>query len=265
MSLTNPKTVVTEERLSEFYTGILPYLGGMPEVLANKFSKSDIYSTSEKMIGQWIDGKPIYQKTVTGVMPNCTTTGTAVTDFLQYSSCGISNVSRVIGAYGFVYNDGTNVYRPFGMQASDGGFVSVIPHSTYADLINAQPGLSGKTAYITLQYTKTTDSAVEIGSDTDYSTTEKIVGTWIDGKPLYQCTYIATAKSDGTLFTFPNTYEICNFFGIVGGGESLNCSYDSSHYVFTSIDPTNHLVFQKVAGYIGQTEYVTLQYTKTTD
>ena len=28
MSLTNPKSVVTEERLEEFYIGILPYLGG---------------------------------------------------------------------------------------------------------------------------------------------------------------------------------------------------------------------------------------------
>ena len=65
MSLTNPKDVVTEERLKDFYDGIYPYLGGMPEILANKFSRSDIYSTTEKIIGQWIDGKPLYQKIVT--------------------------------------------------------------------------------------------------------------------------------------------------------------------------------------------------------
>ena len=140
MSLTNPEKVVTEERLSEFYTAILPYLGGMPDILANKFSKGDLYSTDEKLIGRRDNGKPLYQRT-----------------------------------------------------------------------------------------------------------------------------YIVTAKADGTLFTFPETYEIYEFSGIVGGGEALNCSYDNSHYVFTSIDPANHLVYQKVAGYVGQIENVTLRFSKSTD
>ena len=73
MSLTNPNKVVTEERLSEFYTGIFPYLGGMPEMVANKFSKSDIYSSTEKMIGQWTDGKPLYQKTITATITQAMT------------------------------------------------------------------------------------------------------------------------------------------------------------------------------------------------
>ena len=66
MSLTNPNKVVTEQRLHDFYEELLPYLGGMPEVLANKFSKGDLYDTTEKMIGKWIDGKPpIHQQLVT--------------------------------------------------------------------------------------------------------------------------------------------------------------------------------------------------------
>ena len=64
MSLSNPKTVVTEERLNEYHQTILPYLGGMSDILANKFSRADLYSTDEKMIGRWIDGKPLYQKVI---------------------------------------------------------------------------------------------------------------------------------------------------------------------------------------------------------
>jgi hypothetical protein len=126
MPLTNPNKVVTEERLSEFYGQILPYMGGMPDVLANKFSKGDLYSTDEKMIGCWVDNRPLYQKTVA---------------------------------------TGGNV--PSG--------ATLIQRTT-------------QTGYDTILYTKTTDSPIAIGSDTDYSTDEKIVGTWIDGKLIWQNT-----------------------------------------------------------------------------
>ena len=65
MSVQNPERVVTKQDLADFYQCILPYLGGMPDILANKFSKGDMYSTDGKMIGQWIDGKPLYSKTKT--------------------------------------------------------------------------------------------------------------------------------------------------------------------------------------------------------
>ena len=49
-----------------------------------------------------------------------------------------------------------------------------------------------------LPFTKTTDSPIAIGSDTDYSTDEKIVGTWIDGKPLYQRVVIGTTGNSNS-------------------------------------------------------------------
>jgi hypothetical protein len=42
--------------------------------------------------------------------------------------------------------------------------------------------------YSTLKYTKTADTAISIGEATEYSTDEKVVGTWIDGKHVYQKT-----------------------------------------------------------------------------
>ena len=51
------------------------------------------------------------------------------------------------------------------------------------------------------QYTKVGDEPINIGTDTDYSTTEKVVGTWIDGKPIYQIVSSSPeAKTDGVLF-----------------------------------------------------------------
>ena len=93
MSLTNPNSLVTEERLNQFYGQILPYLGGMSEVLANKFSKSDLYSTDEKLIGVWIDGKPLYQKTYVINNPD-TTWGTNY----AHSDFGVTNIDYITKA-----------------------------------------------------------------------------------------------------------------------------------------------------------------------
>lgn len=172
MPLTNPNKVVTEERLSEFYGQILPYMGGMPDVLANKFSKSDIYSTEEKMIGVWTDGKPIYQKTWVNLNISCayntwvtimTTSETPNIDKLLFSYVVDSSI-LVIPCIE-IRIDGTN----FKAQ-------------------NTMPSTTRKINYLTLRYTKTTDSPISIGVDTDYSTDEKIVGTWIDGSPVWQKT-----------------------------------------------------------------------------
>ena len=54
------------------------------------------YSTSEKLIGKWIDGKPLYQKIIYGNTPNVTTDGTNVTQTFDVSDenvdvCFIAN------------------------------------------------------------------------------------------------------------------------------------------------------------------------------
>lgn len=174
MSLQNPDNVVTEERLAEFYQQILPYLGGMPDVLANKFNRSDLYSTDEKLIGRWIDGKPLYQKSISG------TTGAMNAD----TSIGFisDSIETVVDIYGLVKraNDRWDtIGTPLSMSIQSNGNLYACP--TVA-------ALASRPCVATVCYTKTTDSAVEIGSDTDYSTTEKIIGTYINGKPIYQRT-----------------------------------------------------------------------------
>jgi hypothetical protein len=186
MPLTNPNKVVTEERLSEFYGQILPYMGGMPDVLANKFSKGDLYSTDEKMIGLNDDGKPLYQISYTGVLSGSYDTEKTLINntllpsnidigyidignsFVEYPTNGYRSSIFIWGSTAIaIWYNGTNI------QIKTTGFNST---------------LSGGKYRIVLRYTKTTDSAVSIGDANDYSTDEKIVGTWIDGKPIWQNT-----------------------------------------------------------------------------
>ena len=153
MSLTNPNKIVTEERLSEFYQDILPYLGGMPEILANKFSKGDLYSTDEKIIGVWTDGRPLYQRVVTGNSIN------ANDGWKQIASLGTNCV--IVRAESYIsddnirwipagYNTGIAFEHilNFANQTSTNGDYSVYTSGSM---------LKNKPVIAILQYTKTTD------------------------------------------------------------------------------------------------------------
>lgn len=55
-------------------------------------------------------------------------------------------------------------------------------------------------------------------SEHNYSTTEQVVGTWIDGKPLYQLTCVGGAVSAGQSVSVDLTdYSIDTFVGVDSG------------------------------------------------
>lgn len=191
--MTDPKQLVTKDDLHDFYGQILPYLGGMPQVLANKFSKGDLYDTSEKMIGKYINGKPLYQKTIDfGNLPNATS---------KAVSTGVTGLEKVVSLECFAYNtdDGWSISLPVCNPNDYTANISInfIDSENKINVLTARDR-SNMTAYATIKYTKTTDQAnsFNIGEATDYSTDEKIVGTWLSGEPLYQKT---------TTFTLPST------------------------------------------------------------
>lgn len=296
MSLTNPKTVVTEERLAEFYQGIFPYLGGMPEILANKFSKSDMYSTTEKMVGQWTDNKPLYQKTFTGNSPNA--------DFSQLEFATLPADAELFWITdAFLFASGSACVSANGMAYSAEVTKATVVFRCWISSVTKKIMMTvgaeayrNKPCYVTVLYTKTTDSAISIGNDTDYSTTEKIVGTWITGKPIYQKTLKITDLSSITS-TARNWYEVYTdssvsygMVNVIDAGtfivtEVNNVKYysDTDEYInegtpamYTSIRPevanaTGALTIRVLNS--GATPiytntavlYVTLQYTKTTD
>jgi len=110
-----------------------------------------------------------------------------------------------------------------------------------------------------------------------YSTTEQRVGTWIDGKPLYQKTFsysvgTQSAKATIPVGTLSNVDYIVSCTGICKRGNNLQYEqmsmYDSSAwFVYTSVTMSGTTATVNIVenGRSDATGYVTVQYTKTTD
>lgn len=120
----------------------------------------------------------------------------------------------------------------------------------------------------------TTDQNIE--DLTTYSTEEKVVGAWIDGKPLYEITLTGTKNAGADLIIDVSNLNIENFF-FAGGGLKSNAGigYELSRYepngawTRPQINDLGEFHFTTVEG-LGE-EYVSglviaiLRYTKTTD
>ena len=113
-----------------------------------KVEGKDVYSTAETMVGYWIDGKPLYQKTINfGSLPNATEKSIAH---------GVSNVDTIWLYDGFT-NNGT-IKAPISFAnsySSDVCYVFYIK-SNYI-ICRTGYNYSDYSAYVTIRYTKTTD------------------------------------------------------------------------------------------------------------
>lgn len=154
----------------------------------------DCYSMSEKIVGCWTDGKPLYEKTFdlgsdTDISYNSWTETTI--------SWQTISVERLVGAKGFTSSGGTFAGTLLASKKSNGNVEIQTPRNNYNLGVR----------YLTLQYTKTTDVA---GSGdwtpsgvpaVHYDTDEQIIGTWVDGKTLYQKTihYTGTINANTTV------------------------------------------------------------------
>ena len=236
-----------------------------------KIPREQIYSTTEKVVGCWTDGRPVYQKTINfGTLPNATT---------KAVNHSISNFGVLVSAKGAFWNSSKSSGAipfawPTSLVGSADNNVSCSVTTTQI-IIAAGSDMSQYTnSYVTLQYTKTTDSAnsFNYGDPNEYSTTEKIVGTWVDGKPLYQKTINfgalpnTTSKSVNHGVSNPSIKRI---FGYTTNGTSVA----TLPFVGTGSDSgSNNIAIYATATQIivealrdrsaYTTTYVTIQYTK---
>lgn len=114
--------------------------------------------------------------------------------------------------------------------------------------------------------------AEEINETATLSTTEKVVGTWIDGKPIYRKVLeVDLTNEHSTNTSVPHGISnLANFIRIDGilirssdaGWVSIN-SYSATSYRISVVGTTSNLNIQNV-GYVGNAKYI-LEYTKTTD
>lgn len=229
-----------------------------------------IYSETEREIGVWVDGKPLYEKTIN---VGTITTNTTVAH-------GIDNLDTIIDYSGFGKYAGTDkTVMPFQNPANGYGFGI----NTYdgTNLVVAKANSLGSNVldcYMTLRYTKTTDQA---GSGTwtpqgvpahHYSTSEQVVGTWIDGNTLYEKTVTFTApnsnaytsQSLGATFDYVTIIETS---AIKGSQVGKLCGAYNGNPVSDEwegfINSTNSTLDYRVgSSYYGANCYVTIRYTK---
>lgn len=232
-----------------------------------------IYSTTERVVGSYM-GKPLYQKTINfGALPN---------SVVKTVAHGISSLELVIDAIIMAKNgsSGINISIPYVNVANITYGCGFYVDSTNIAIQDASDLSAYDTCHVTIRYTKTTDtaSAVEYATPNDYSTSEKIVGTWVDGKPVYQRTVVVTSNFDTnttiscspeTLVSFDTirkeissgttTYETGNFYA---GSDDFFFGYggissDGKLYM-RAITLSTHLSRLQEVRY-------TIRYTKTTD
>lgn len=249
----------------------------------NKIQPSDIYSTTEKVVGKWTDGRPLYQKTFSGTLPTFTN-GTATTVDITTLATSI----KVVNMFGFAYKDSYQKRSLIDFDPDTKYGSSLFINSSQAVKLKCNwDAFSGHTYYVTIQYTKTSDStsSYNLANPTDYSTSEKEVGTWIDGKPLYQKTIaitLPTATTAGTAVSsdfaigvsvkncvYMNGWfnyeervlylnDLTNVSGSIG---FVRCQILTNSFT-TSADRNKVRVQNAIPVWSGCKGYVTIQYTK---
>ena len=227
-----------------------------------------IYSLEEREVGVFVDGKPLYQKTV--VLNNLSVTNNQWARTNE-SATGIETIVN-----GFLI-DNQSPSQTFQCDIGvDSGNIVVLTWFV---------GNSSRTmSYLTFRYTKTTDTAGsgiwngQGGLAHHYSTSEKIIGTWIDGKPLYEITLQGTTSNTNVSqildIVANNINMIISCEGKVGWKNSdgdtatrnLNGYVDSNTYGDWGTNSANTYLIIMYGNYMKNQNYIlTVRYTKTTD
>lgn len=150
MAVQNDDTIVTKGDLKNLYADkIAPYLGANMQL---QVGAKDYYSTDEKVVGVWTNGKPLYQKTID--------LGAISANAWNDESIPLANVDMIMKlAFVGVQTSGRFVsefYRNSGDMLTQ--WILKMPSDTYPmSLCLTTTSLSHR--YVTLQYTKTTDTA----------------------------------------------------------------------------------------------------------
>jgi hypothetical protein len=228
------------------------------------------YSVDEQVVGIWIDGKPIYQKTMTISIVN-------VQDFTLADDS--VSYDKLIYSNGIIYINITNpTWISHSSNRQNSPRIAILPdHKLYYYADDLATEYSWKYQF-TIQYTKTTDIAGSGGyqaygfSPIVCSDAEREVGVWEDNKPLYQKTFIGTlggtAGSDVSNYKMADLSDIDTIVSISGtlqGITPINSYYASDNYNMVFVNGAKNGLYCNGKNIGGNTYKVTIQYTKASD
>lgn len=237
---------------------------GSPVTFLSEYA-SACYDTTEREVGCWIDGKPLYQITRAYNNIGGTTVRVNVADL---------NIDRVVETKLSSKNTPSNQIGS-GYYINSGDFLRVYLDTSTNELVFDRGTYHAMTSdgFVTVCYTKTTDVA---GSGkltptamptVHYDTNEQVIGTFL-GKTLYQRTWDFSAT--GILVSYnawtDTSIDSTNMENIV----SVKATHpDGTCYEGIMADPTrqSHTIVGLQTtrnGNDARLQYVTIQYTKTT-
>ena len=155
MAIQSDDTILKKEDLKAYHNKILPYLGG--NIVAST-NNSEYYTTDEKVVGVWTDGKPLYQKVIVGTLP--TTVGSYGDAPIDVSTLNIETIANFKGAT----TSATDNYQfplvfTTGSNSVSTASVCYDTNNGVLHLRNNFSTWNGGSMRIILQYTKTTDTA----------------------------------------------------------------------------------------------------------
>lgn len=119
---------------------------GAIDEIASSSSSAD-YSLTERVVGTWIDGRVLYEKTVDlGALPNATNKNVAH---------GISNLYCVCVVDGIAVDPtDSHTYKPLPFPIAGTGTITYYIDNTYVHITTTNDQ-TGYTGYLTMRYTKT--------------------------------------------------------------------------------------------------------------
>ena len=210
-----------------------------------------IYSDEEREVGVWRDGKPLYQKTweFSSAITIQSNTWTDTT----ISNSDIESIAQVVGHN--LYADKISCFNGLFASADTGSYIRVMQTRN-----NSIP-----LKYLTLWYTKLSDTPGsgiwngQGGLAHHYSTNETVIGTWINGSPLYEKVYNIQARSSSistSLLADLNIDIIVDCHIMIWDGSTYKrqeLPYNSDTKLLSDI-PSNKWI-----------SHISVQYTKTTD
>ena len=245
-------------------------------------TEHQVYSTAEQKIGVWMDQKPLYRKVVDcGAMPNAS---------IKTVAHGIANIDKYIDVTGYFYNDAGDedgAFMPFAMGSPNtsgpiaSSFVGIWAQTKTTLSIGTGNDRSLYKGFAIIKYTKTTDTAtspkVPYEPLHEWSTEEKLVGYWIDGKAVYEKTVDCGALSAGSQNI---AHGITNLDTVISYNGTCIRSDDNRSIPTSSIQnnaarnvgiagvTSQNIIIHVGSEYISTNVlkdcYVTLRYTKTT-
>ena len=228
-----------------------------------------IYSDNERVIGVWRDNKPLYAKTWVLTVPSATGTYS-----FNEATPNLENVVHTeYSLWGLGERSSTPWYTPATILFSE-------QTASYIEFYFESSNYAGRKIYFTSYYTKTTDNAGSGNWNTDgvpthhYSTSEQVIGTWYNGKPIYQKVLTPTvgAGYNSLAHGISDLDECIKIWGTCkynNRAEWLSLPYVSTalNYEITLGNVTaSNYILEAGAGFTSFEDVrIVIEYTKTTD